>query len=216
MNKKGYLTNTQNLNFESSKLLNEIDWFELKQDNNEQDPVKKFKTKTDKLIHSDFVVADLNNLTTETAMELGIIYGIAYSKAVMDEMFSNTDYELQNQIKFLAKKHGLKDRDIYCLNSNKEILNKYVEGGLTCLDTFFANSMGEIEKECVNDLEYLNLISKYTSIEENMYILSDNEDEETLALSIYGYITSLESKKIQTAIMMIGELSNEVFPTKAK
>ena len=123
MNKKGYLTSTQNLSFESSKLLNEIDWFELKQDNNEQDPVKKFKTKTDKLIHSDFVVADLNNLTTETAMELGIIYGIAYSKAVMDEMFSNTDYELQNQIKFLAKKHGLKDRDIYCLNSNKEILN---------------------------------------------------------------------------------------------
>ena len=184
MNKKGYLTNTQNLNFESSKLLNEIDWFGFKQDNNEQDPVKKFKTKTDKLIHSDFVVADLNNLTTETAMELGIIYGIAYSKAVMDEMFSNTDYELQNQIKFLAKKHGLKDRDIYCLNSNKETLNKYVEGGLTCLDTFFANSMGEIEKECVNDLEYLNLISKYTSIEENMYILSDNEDEETWQLTI--------------------------------
>ena len=95
MNKKGYLTNTQNLDLESSKLLNEIDWFEIKQDNDEQDPVKKFKTKTDKLIHSDFVVADLNNLTTETAMELGIIYGIAYSKAVMDEMFSNTDYELQ-------------------------------------------------------------------------------------------------------------------------
>ena len=44
----------------------------------------------------------------------------------------------------------------------------------------------------------------------------DNEDEETLALSIYGYITSLESKKIQTAIMMANELSNEVFPTKAK
>ena len=130
MNKKGYLTSTQNLSFESSKLLNEIDWFGFKQDNNEQDPVKKFKTKTDKLIHSDFVVADLNNLTTETAMELGIIYGIAYSKAVMDEMFSNTDYELQNQIKFLAKKHGLKDRDIYCLNSNKEILNKYPKENL--------------------------------------------------------------------------------------
>ena len=68
--------------------------------------------------------------------------------------------------------------------ANKEILNKYVEGGLTCLDTFFANSMGEIEKECVNDLEYLNLISKYTSIEENMYILSDDEEEETWQLTI--------------------------------
>ena len=44
----------------------------------------------------------------------------------------------------------------------------------------------------------------------------DNEDEDTLSLSIYGYITSLESKKIQTAIMMANELSNEVFPTKAK
>ena len=44
----------------------------------------------------------------------------------------------------------------------------------------------------------------------------DNEDEDTLSLSIYGYITSLESKKIQTAIMMANELANEVFPTKAK
>ena len=44
----------------------------------------------------------------------------------------------------------------------------------------------------------------------------DSEDEETLSLGLYGYITSLESKKIQTAIMMVSELSNEVFPTKAK
>lgn len=184
MVKKGYLTNTKNLNFKNSKLLNGIDWFDFKQGNNEQDSVKKFKAKTEKLIHSDFIVADLNNLTVETAMEFGIIYGIAYSKAVMNEMFSNTDYELQNQIKFLAKKHGLKDRDIYCLNSNKEILDKYIEGGLTCLDTFFADSIGEIEKECVNDLEYLKLISKYTSIEEDTYILSDCKEEESWQLKI--------------------------------
>lgn len=67
--------------------------------------------------------------------------------------------------------------------------------------------MSLVNTDIYNITESINELTK-------RYI--DSEDEETLALSIYGYITSLESKKIQTAIMMIGELSNEVFPTKAK
>ena len=43
-----------------------------------------------------------------------------------------------------------------------------------------------------------------------------NETEDTLALGMYGYIGDLEAKKIQTAIMMVGELSNEMFPSRAK
>lgn len=43
-----------------------------------------------------------------------------------------------------------------------------------------------------------------------------DETEDTLALGMYGYIGDLESKKIQTAIMMVGELSNEMFPSRAK
>ena len=44
----------------------------------------------------------------------------------------------------------------------------------------------------------------------------DDEDETTLALGIFGYITDTEAKKIQTSTIMTGELGNEMFPTRAK
>jgi hypothetical protein len=44
----------------------------------------------------------------------------------------------------------------------------------------------------------------------------EDEDESTLALGIYGYIGDLEAKKIQSAIILTGELGNEMFPTRAK
>ena len=43
----------------------------------------------------------------------------------------------------------------------------------------------------------------------------EDEDETTLALGIFGYITDTESKKIQTATIMTGQLGNEMFPTRA-
>lgn len=44
----------------------------------------------------------------------------------------------------------------------------------------------------------------------------NDEDETTLALGIFGYITDTEAKKIQTSTIMAGELGNEMFPTRAK
>lgn len=44
----------------------------------------------------------------------------------------------------------------------------------------------------------------------------DDVDEETLALGLFGFIGDVESKKIQSAIIMTGELGNETFPTRAK
>lgn len=44
----------------------------------------------------------------------------------------------------------------------------------------------------------------------------DDEDETTLALGIFGYITDTEAKKIQTSTIMTGELGNEMFATRAK
>ena len=44
----------------------------------------------------------------------------------------------------------------------------------------------------------------------------DDEDETTLALGIFGYITDTEAKKIQTSTIMTGEMGNEMFPTRAK
>lgn len=44
----------------------------------------------------------------------------------------------------------------------------------------------------------------------------EDEDETTLSLGIFGYVTDTEAKKIQSSVIMTGELGNEMFPTKAK
>ena len=43
-----------------------------------------------------------------------------------------------------------------------------------------------------------------------------DESEDTLAAGIYGSISAIESVKILSAIQMGSELSNEVFPSRAK
>ena len=44
----------------------------------------------------------------------------------------------------------------------------------------------------------------------------DDQDETTLALSIFGFIGDTEAKKIQTSVIMAGELGNEMFASRAK
>ena len=44
----------------------------------------------------------------------------------------------------------------------------------------------------------------------------DDEDETTLALGIFGFLSDTEAKKIQTSTIMTGQLGNEMFPTRAK
>ena len=44
----------------------------------------------------------------------------------------------------------------------------------------------------------------------------DDQEETTLALGIFGFITDTEAKKIQTATIMAGELGNEMFASRAK
>ena len=43
-----------------------------------------------------------------------------------------------------------------------------------------------------------------------------DEDETTLALGVFGFLTDTESKKIQTSTIMTGELGNEMFPLRSK
>ena len=43
-----------------------------------------------------------------------------------------------------------------------------------------------------------------------------DEDETTLAIGTYGYIGAIESKRLQTQVMMTGELCNESFPSRAR
>lgn len=43
-----------------------------------------------------------------------------------------------------------------------------------------------------------------------------DEDETTLSLGIFGFVADTESKKIQTATIMAGQLGNEMFPTRAR
>jgi len=44
----------------------------------------------------------------------------------------------------------------------------------------------------------------------------DTEDETTLALGIFGFISDVEAKKIQINTIIAGELGNEMFPNRAK
>ena len=43
-----------------------------------------------------------------------------------------------------------------------------------------------------------------------------DETESTLAISTYGYIGAIESKRLQTQVQMTSELSNEAFPARAR
>ena len=44
----------------------------------------------------------------------------------------------------------------------------------------------------------------------------DDVNETTLSLGIFGFIGDTEAKKIQSSIIMTGELGNEMFPNRAK
>lgn len=48
----------------------------------------------------------------------------------------------------------------------------------------------------------------------NRYI--EDESEDTLNLSSIGFLSDIEAKKVQTAIVITGELGNEMFPSRAK
>ena len=65
------------------------------------------------------------------------------------------------------------------------------------------------------------------NINTDIYNISDNmnnllkryiedEDETTLSMGIFGFVSDTESKKIQIATIMAGQLGNEMFPTRAK
>lgn len=43
----------------------------------------------------------------------------------------------------------------------------------------------------------------------------EDEDETTLSLGVFGFIADTEAKKIQTATIMVGQLGNEMFATRA-
>ena len=43
-----------------------------------------------------------------------------------------------------------------------------------------------------------------------------DETDSTLAISTYGYIGAIESKRLQTQIQMTSELVNEAFPSRAR
>ena len=43
----------------------------------------------------------------------------------------------------------------------------------------------------------------------------EDEDETTLSLGIFGFMADTEAKKIQTSVIMAGQLGNEMFPTRA-
>lgn len=67
-------------------------------------------------------------------------------------------------------------------------------------------SMWDISTDIYKIVETVNNLKK-------RYI---DENETTLALGLPGFISDLEAKKIQTAVIQTGELGNEMFPSRAK
>lgn len=65
----------------------------------------------------------------------------------------------------------------------------------------------QIDTDIYNTVEQLdNLKSRFI----------DDQEETTLALGMFGFITDTEAKKIQIATEMTGELGNEMFPARAR
>ena len=58
-----------------------------------------------------------------------------------------------------------------------------------------------------------DIVDSVNTLKANMI---EDEDEATLALGIFGFVGDTEAKKIQSAVLMTGELGNEMFPTRAK
>lgn len=57
-----------------------------------------------------------------------------------------------------------------------------------------------------------DIISSIKNVQQR-YI--EDEDETTLSLGVFGFLSDTEAKKIQTSTVMIGQLGNEMFPTRA-
>lgn len=69
-----------------------------------------------------------------------------------------------------------------------------------------------VESEWNINSDIYDIVESIDNLKKN-YI--QDEDESTLALGIYGFITDTESKKIQSSVMIAGENGNEMFPTRA-
>lgn len=72
--------------------------------------------------------------------------------------------------------------------------------------------MGTETTEWNISTDIYNIVNSINNLKKQ-YI--EDEDETTLALGIYGFITDTEAKKIQTSTIMTGELGNEMFPARA-
>lgn len=72
--------------------------------------------------------------------------------------------------------------------------------------------MSEMDNTWNITSDIYDIVDAVTQVKKN-YII--DQDEDTLALGIFGYVSDIEAKKIQTATIMTGELGNEMFPQRA-
>lgn len=73
--------------------------------------------------------------------------------------------------------------------------------------------MAVINSEWNPNTDIYDIVESVDSLKKR-YI--DDENETTLAVGIFGFLGDTEAKKIQTTVMMTGELGNEMFATRAK
>ena len=67
-------------------------------------------------------------------------------------------------------------------------------------------------KKVVNTDIY-NLVDLVNDIKK---LYMPNETDNSLSVGLYGYIGAIEAKRLQTQVMMTGELANEAFPSRSR
>ena len=76
-----------------------------------------------------------------------------------------------------------------------------------------ANTTTEINSDWNPNTDIYDIAKSINSVKKR-YI--DDEDEATLSLGIYGFLSDVISKEIQTDVIMTRLLGNEMFPTIAQ
>ena len=140
------------------KSCKEIEWYNpIEQPcNNKSDLVTAediFVADTQAIIDADFIIADISNNDVGVGMELGIAYGLQYARVVLEEMFKHSRPHTRAQIMHNLEKNGIKQKNIYAVNSDIRLsnsgeydgihvpygVNQYLVGGIECMNGVFVD-----------------------------------------------------------------------------
>ena len=148
----------------------EIEWYSpIEQPCNDKSKLvtakSVFVADTQAVIDADFIIADISNGDAGVSMELGIAYGLQYARAVLEKMFTNSRPNIRAQIMHNLEKNGIKQKNIYAVNSDIRLsnageydgihvpygVNQYLVGGIECMNGVFVDKFEKAIPMILND-----------------------------------------------------------------